>query len=177
MLINRSIFVTGGTGSFGNSFVALTLVKFNPCEVITFSRDEMTQREMTKLFKGEPREHFFIGYVRDREHLYRALDGVDSGFSMEPPELQQVRDKTERAVQAPGRVRYGPTALEMKSLVFRRTKYVARDQTEGEVLDTSNMRSVWRGHGMGPKYLHAVFGRRAERAVPAGTSVSSGFLS
>lgn len=177
MLINRSIFVTGGTGSFGNSFVALTLVKFNPCEVITFSRDEMTPWEMAKLFKGEPRERFFVGGVRDREHLYRALDGVDSGFSMEPPELQQVRDKTERAVQAPGRVRYRPTALEMKSLVFRRTMYVARDLTEGEVLDTSNMRSVRRGHGMRPKHLHTVFGRRAERALPASTPVSSELLS
>jgi len=77
MLTNKSILVTGGTGSFGNAFVPLTLAKFNPRKVIIFSRDEMKQWEMAKLFKGDPRVRFFIGDVRDRERLYRALDGVD----------------------------------------------------------------------------------------------------
>jgi UDP-N-acetylglucosamine 4,6-dehydratase/5-epimerase len=77
MLQNSSILVTGGTGSFGNTFVPLTLEKFNPSRIIVFSRDEMKQWEMAKRFSGDPRVRFFIGDVRDRERLYRALDGVD----------------------------------------------------------------------------------------------------
>ncbi len=77
MLTNKSILVTGGTGSFGHTFVPLTLAKFNPRKIIIFSRDEMKQWEMAKQFKDDPRVRFFIGDVRDRERLYRALDGVD----------------------------------------------------------------------------------------------------
>ncbi len=77
MLTDKSILVTGGTGSFGHTFIPLTLAKYNPRKVIIFSRDEMKQWEMAKLFKDDPRVRFFIGDVRDRERLYRALDGVD----------------------------------------------------------------------------------------------------
>ncbi len=69
--------VTGGTGSFGHTFLPMTLTKFNPKKVIVFSRDEMKQWEMAKLFRGDERVRFFIGDVRDRNRLYRALDGVD----------------------------------------------------------------------------------------------------
>lgn len=77
MLEGSTILVTGGTGSFGNAFVPMTLERFNPKKIIIFSRDEMKQWEMAKLFKNEPRIRFFIGDVRDRERLYRAFDGVD----------------------------------------------------------------------------------------------------
>jgi UDP-N-acetylglucosamine 4,6-dehydratase len=77
MLSNASILITGGTGSFGNTFVPLTLARYNPRRVIIYSRDEMKQWEMAKLFRGDPRVRFFIGDVRDRERLYRAMDGVD----------------------------------------------------------------------------------------------------
>lgn len=77
MLTNKTILVTGGTGSFGNSFVPMTLAKYNPKKIIIFSRDEMKQWEMAKKFQNDPRVRFFIGDVRDRERLYRALDGVD----------------------------------------------------------------------------------------------------
>lgn len=77
MFENSSILVTGGTGSFGHHFVAMLLEKYNPKRVIIFSRDEMKQWEMAKLYKGDPRIRFFIGDVRDRDRLYRALDGVD----------------------------------------------------------------------------------------------------
>ncbi|MCG8993030.1 UDP-N-acetylglucosamine 4,6-dehydratase (inverting) [Laribacter hongkongensis] len=77
MLDNATILVTGGTGSFGNAFVPMTLSRFNPKKIIIFSRDEMKQWEMAKKFSGDPRVRFFIGDVRDRERLYRALDGVD----------------------------------------------------------------------------------------------------
>jgi UDP-N-acetylglucosamine 4,6-dehydratase/5-epimerase len=77
MLANSTILITGGTGSFGNSFVPMTLAKYNPKKIIIFSRDEMKQWEMAKKFEGDPRVRFFIGDVRDKERLHRALDDVD----------------------------------------------------------------------------------------------------
>jgi UDP-N-acetylglucosamine 4,6-dehydratase len=77
MLRNSNILVTGGTGSFGNTFVPMTLAKYNPNRIIVFSRDEMKQWEMAKKFGDDPRVRFFIGDVRDKDRLYRALDGVD----------------------------------------------------------------------------------------------------
>lgn len=77
MLENSSILITGGTGSFGNTFVPMTLKKYNPKRLIILSRDEMKQWEMAKLFLGDERVRFFIGDVRDKDRLYRALDGVD----------------------------------------------------------------------------------------------------
>jgi UDP-N-acetylglucosamine 4,6-dehydratase/5-epimerase len=77
MFNEKSILVTGGTGSFGNSFVPMTLNKYNPKKIIVFSRDEMKQWEMAKKFHGDSRVRFFIGDVRDKERLHRALDGVD----------------------------------------------------------------------------------------------------
>ena len=77
MFENSNIVVTGGTGSFGQTFVPKTLEKYNPKKIIIFSRDEMKQWEMAKLYGGDPRVRFFIGDVRDRERLYRAFRGVD----------------------------------------------------------------------------------------------------
>jgi UDP-N-acetylglucosamine 4,6-dehydratase len=77
MLTNSSILITGGTGSFGNTFVPMTLEKYNPKKIIIYSRDEIKQWDMAKKFNGDPRVRFFIGDVRDRERLYRALDGID----------------------------------------------------------------------------------------------------
>ncbi len=77
MLNNSTILITGGTGSFGHAFVTMTLKKFNPKKIIILSRDEMKQWEMAKLFTDDPRVRFFIGDVRDKDRLYRALDDVD----------------------------------------------------------------------------------------------------
>ncbi len=77
MLTGKSILITGGTGSFGNAFVPMTLAKYNPKRLVIFSRDEMKQWEMAKKFEGDARVRFFIGDVRDRDRLYRALDGID----------------------------------------------------------------------------------------------------
>ena len=77
MLKNSTILLTGGTGSFGNKFVSMTLSKYQPRKLIVFSRDEMKQWEMAKKFEGDSRLRFFIGDVRDKNRVYRALDGVD----------------------------------------------------------------------------------------------------
>jgi len=77
MLTNASILITGGTGSFGHTFVPLTLAKYNPRRLVIFSRDEMKQWEMAKLYGSDDRVRFFIGDVRDKDRLARALDGID----------------------------------------------------------------------------------------------------
>ncbi len=77
MLTGSTILITGGTGSFGNTFVPMMLAKYNPKKIIILSRDEMKQWDMAKKYEGDPRVRFFIGDIRDRERLYRALDGVD----------------------------------------------------------------------------------------------------
>jgi UDP-N-acetylglucosamine 4,6-dehydratase (inverting) len=77
MLVNSSILITGGTGSFGHTFVPMTLKKYNPRRLVIFSRDEMKQWEMAKLYDGDDRVRFFIGDVRDKDRLVRALDGID----------------------------------------------------------------------------------------------------
>ena len=77
MFANSTILVTGGTGSFGNTFVPMTLAKYNPKKIIIFSRDEMKQWDMAKNHTNDERVRFFIGDVRDKDRLYRALDGVD----------------------------------------------------------------------------------------------------
>ena len=77
MLDQKTILVTGGTGSFGKAFIPMTLKEHNPKKVIVYSRDEMKQWEMAKLFPNEERIRFFIGDVRDKDRLHRALDGVD----------------------------------------------------------------------------------------------------
>jgi len=77
MLKNSSILITGGTGSFGHVFIPMTLEKYSPKKIVIFSRDEMKQWEMAKLFKNDSRVRFLIGDVRDKDRLYRALDGID----------------------------------------------------------------------------------------------------
>ena len=77
MLKNSSILITGGTGSFGRSFVALTLAKYNPRRLVIYSRDEIKQWDMAKLYGDDPRVRFFIGDVRDKDRLARALNGID----------------------------------------------------------------------------------------------------
>ena len=77
MLKKSSILITGGTGSFGKAFVSMTLKHYNPRRLVIFSRDEMKQWEMAKLYKNDSRVLFFVGDVRDKERLNRALHGVE----------------------------------------------------------------------------------------------------
>ena len=76
MLKNSSILITGGTGSFGHSFVPMTLAKYNPRRLIIYSRDEMKQWEMAKIYGQDQRVRFFIGDVRDKDRLVSGVDYV-----------------------------------------------------------------------------------------------------
>lgn len=73
----KIILLTGGTGSFGQKFTEVMLEKYNPKAVRIFSRDELKQSEMIQKFNNDTRLRFFIGDVRDKNRLSRAMDGVD----------------------------------------------------------------------------------------------------
>ncbi len=78
MLNQKTILITGGTGSFGNAFTEYVLTHFNPKKIIIYSRDEFKQFQMAEKFKNQKGKlRYFIGDVRDRDRLFRALDGVD----------------------------------------------------------------------------------------------------
>lgn len=76
---NKVVLVTGGTGSFGHKFVGMVLKYCNPRKLIIFSRDEMKQYEMAKIYNPDKHKNvrYFIGDVRDQNRLHRAFNGVD----------------------------------------------------------------------------------------------------
>ena len=104
--------------------------------------------------------------------LNRADGGVDSSFSMEPAEMTQLVVETERAWQALGRVTYGPTAAEEKSIVFRRSLYVVKDLLAGDVLGPDNVRAIRPGLGLPTKYLDQVLGKSVKHDIVRGTALS-----
>ena len=108
-------------------------------------------------------KHFTLG---------RADGGVDSAFSLEPAELASLVSESERAWLALGQVRYGPTEAEEKSLVFRRSIYVAEDIAEGELFTTKNIRIVRPGNGAPPSFYKQILGLEARRCYQAGTPFS-----
>jgi UDP-N-acetylglucosamine 4,6-dehydratase/5-epimerase len=73
---NKSILITGGTGSFGKKYISMILKSWKPKRVIVFSRDELKQYEMQQVF-NDPCMRYFLGDVRDRSRLIRAMGGVD----------------------------------------------------------------------------------------------------
>ena len=75
---NKTILLTGGTGSFGQKFTEIILKKYKLKKLIVFSRDEFKQHEMAKAFSEDKYPiRYFLGDIRDRERLYRAFEGVD----------------------------------------------------------------------------------------------------
>jgi pseudaminic acid synthase len=103
--------------------------------------------------------------------LNRADGGVDSTFSMEPAEMAQLVVETERAWQALGRVSYGATDAEKRSIVFRRSLYVVQDLKSGDLLTKDNVRAIRPGLGLPTKYLEVVLGKRVNRDVVRGTAL------
>jgi UDP-N-acetylglucosamine 4,6-dehydratase len=69
--------VTGATGSFGKAFLGYALANLDPHRIVVFSRDELKQYEVRQMFGDDPRLRFFIGDIRDRDRLARAMHGVD----------------------------------------------------------------------------------------------------
>jgi len=104
--------------------------------------------------------------------LSRADGGVDSTFSLEPPELAALVVETERAWQGLGAVFYGATQAEQKSLLYRRSLYVAEDMKAGDVFTARNLRAVRPGEGLHPRYYDQLLGRRINRDAKRGTPLS-----
>ncbi len=74
---DKTVLVTGGTGSFGKKFIRIMLDEYQPKKIIVFSRDELKQHEMRVAGYNDPRLRYFIGDIRDRDRLLRAMHGVD----------------------------------------------------------------------------------------------------
>ena len=104
--------------------------------------------------------------------LSRAEGGVDSAFSLEPSELAALVTEIERAWQALGNIRYGPTDAERKSLKFRRSIYVASDIEVGELFTKENLRIVRPGDGAPPSLFHEIIGRRARSTFAKGSPLT-----
>ena len=104
--------------------------------------------------------------------LSRAQGGVDSAFSMEPDEMRVLVAETKRARQALGKVSYGPTEKEEKSLIFRRSLYIVQDMKKGDMLTKENLRAIRPGLGLPPKYYDILLGKRVNKDTKRGTAVS-----
>jgi len=104
--------------------------------------------------------------------LNRADGGVDSSFSMEPAEMAQLVVETERAWQALGKVSYGATEAEKKSLQFRRSLYVVKDLKAGDVLSPENVRAIRPGYGLPTKFMDVFIGKSVTSDVLRGTPLS-----
>jgi len=101
--------------------------------------------------------------------LCRADGGVDSAFSLEPDELKMLVTETERAWQSLGKIQYGPTTSELRSMVFRRSLYIAQDLQAGDILSTVNLRCVRPGFGLKPEHFDQVIGKRVIKNLTCGT--------
>ena len=104
--------------------------------------------------------------------LSRADGGVDSEFSMEPQEMSQLVLEVERAWQALGKVAYGPTEEEKKSLQYRRSLYVVKSIKAGELLTKENIRAIRPGLGLPTKYQNIVIGKTVKKNVAPGTALT-----
>jgi len=104
--------------------------------------------------------------------LRRADGGVDSAFSLEPGELRSLVIETERAWLALGSVRYGPTEAERKSLIFRRSLYVASDMAAGDFFTAENVRIVRPGNGLHPRFYRQILGRKAKTDLSKGQALT-----
>jgi pseudaminic acid synthase len=120
-----------------------------------------------------------LGGVFIEKHftLSRADGGVDSAFSMEPQEMKALVEETYRAWLALGSVQDGPTEVEKKGLIFRRTLYVVEDIRAGETFTLKNVRAIRPGLGLPPKFLDSILGKKALKDLRKGTPLSLDFVS
>ncbi len=104
--------------------------------------------------------------------LDRADGGIDSAFSVEPHEMQQLVLESKRAWQSLGTVSYGPTEAETTSLGYRRSLYVVKNLKSGDMLTTDNVRAIRPGLGLATKHLPHFLGKKISKDVARGTALT-----
>ena len=103
--------------------------------------------------------------------LSRSDGGVDSAFSMEPDEMCACVNEIKRAWRALGKISYGPTEKEKKSLIFRRSLYIVQDMKKGDILTRENLKAIRPGLGLPPKYCDMLLGKQVNTDVQRGTAM------
>jgi pseudaminic acid synthase len=109
--------------------------------------------------------------------LSRADGGVDSAFSMEPAEMKALVVESERAFLALGKVQLSIQSAEERSIVFKRSIYVAKDIAPGEILTKENIRVIRPGDGLHPRHYEIILGKKSNCALSKGTPFSLSYLS
>ena len=104
--------------------------------------------------------------------LKRSDGGVDSAFSMEPAEMKELVEETERAWQSLGKAYIGPTEAEKSSITFRRSLYIVKDLKAGDVLTQDNVRAIRPGLGLPPKHFDQILGKKIKSSVKMGTALT-----
>jgi pseudaminic acid synthase len=99
----------------------------------------------------------------------RSMGGPDVAFSLEPHEFKSMVEAVRIAEKALGKVQFGPSAQEKSSRVFRRSLFVVQDVNKGESFSSESVRSIRPGHGLHPRYMEAILGKRATRNIARGT--------
>ncbi|MGA8617157.1 MAG: pseudaminic acid synthase [Candidatus Sulfotelmatobacter sp.] len=108
--------------------------------------------------------------------LSRSTPGPDSAFSLEPHEFKAMVDAVRTAEKALGEVSFGASGEEEASKVFRRSLFVVEDVKQGEVFSPNNIRSIRPGHGLHPRHLAEVLGKRAAQEIKRGTPLNWEFV-
>ncbi|MEZ5692076.1 MAG: pseudaminic acid synthase [Rickettsiales bacterium] len=104
--------------------------------------------------------------------LKRGGGEVDGDFSIEPEELQQMREAVDIAWKSRGKISYGPaSAKEESSKIFRRSIYASKDIKKGEVFTTDNIRVIRPNNGLEPKYFEDIIGKKAAADLQFGTAL------
>jgi N-acetylneuraminate synthase len=111
-------------------------------------------------------------FIEKHFTLSRADGGVDSHFSLEPPEFRELVTAVRRSEAMVGAVSFGAGVAEEGSAVFRRSLYVVRDVGAGEAFTAENVRSIRPGFGLSPRFLDVALGKRASRPIRRGTALS-----
>ena len=101
--------------------------------------------------------------------LSRSLQSADAAFSLEPHEFKAMVEALRATEKSLGKVFYGVNEREERSRVFRRSLFAVKDVKQGETFTEENVRSIRPGHGLAPKWLKKILGRRAALALSAGT--------
>ena len=111
-------------------------------------------------------------FIEKHFTISRKDGGVDSKFSLEPSQMEELVKESRRAWMAKGLIKYGPTTKESKSLIFRRSIYAIKDINKGELFTEKNINSIRPGLGLPVKYLPKIIGREASGNIKKGTPIS-----